>query len=67
MATKNLTNTWVRNYFNSAVILLYLEEYDRLEYQVLGGGSVSLGHLADWEKENLPPFNCSVKKSHVLG
>jgi hypothetical protein len=66
VVTNKFPNAWGRSYFNSAVALQYLEEQDKLEYRVLGGGTVNLGHLADWEREDLPPFNCSVKKGHIL-
>jgi hypothetical protein len=66
VVTNKYPNTWGRSYFNSAVALQYLEAEDKLEYRILGGGTVNLGHMADWEKEHLPLFDCSVKKGHRL-
>lgn len=64
--TKKFPTAWARYYFNSVVTLLYLPERDKLEYQVLGGGTVYLGKLADWEFGDTPSFDCSIKKGYVL-
>jgi hypothetical protein len=62
MVTKKFRATWARSYFNSATTLFYSPENDELAYEVLGGATVSMGRLSDWEGDDLPHVECSVKK-----
>lgn len=56
-----LPGAWARTYFNSVVTLVYVPASDKIEYLLLGGGTVRLGRLADWEQAAPPPHDCSVK------
>lgn len=67
MVTKKFRTTWARSYFNSATTLFYSPENDDLAYEVLGGATVSMGKLNDWEGRDLPHFDCSVKKGIPSG
>jgi hypothetical protein len=67
MVTKKFRATWARSYFNSATTLFYTPENDELAYAVLGGATVNMGKLNDWEGRDPPHVDCSVKKGLPSG
>ncbi|HEX7648223.1 MAG TPA: hypothetical protein VF450_12515 [Noviherbaspirillum sp.] len=67
MVTKKFRSTWARSYFNSATTLFYTPENDELAYAVLGGATINMGKLNDWEGRDPPHVDCSVKKGFPSG